>query len=130
MSENDPDRYEGLPPEWSDSAKETHAAVLEDHPDLDVAAIASLHHACALESAADALDAQVTTDGRMIPGSSGQMVLHPAISESRLQRAAAVAALKALGIARGQSSASAAGAALVAQRWGGRSHKNAALRAL
>ena len=125
MSNPTPDRYEGLPSQWSDNAKETHAAVFEEHPDLDVTGLAALHHACALESSADALDAQVATDGPMIPGSSGQLVLHPAISEARLTRTAAVAALRALGIAPGQSSASSAGAALVRQRWTGRSHKGA-----
>ena len=131
MIEPELDRFEGLPDSWSDSAKETHAAVTEDHPDLDVTALAALHHACALESSADALDAQVLADGPMIPGSSGQHVLHPAISESRLTRTAAVTALRALGIAPGQSPASAAGAALVGHRWSGGSHKNAAnLRAI
>lgn len=121
------DRYAGLPDEWSDSAKETHAAVFEDHPDLDVTALAALHHACSLESVADMLDAQVREDGTMILGSTGQRVLHPGIAEARLARAAAVAALKALGIAPGQSPASAAGAALAGKRWNGRAH-GAALR--
>jgi hypothetical protein len=34
------------------------------------------------------LDARVTSDGLMIAGSAGQMVLHPAVGEARQQRAA------------------------------------------
>jgi hypothetical protein len=112
------DRYEGLPETWSEGARETFAQVAESF-DLDTSAEATLFHACALESQADHLDAQVLADGRMIPGSSGQLVLHPAISEARLTRVAAVAALRALGIAAGQSASSSAGARLAQKRWHG-----------
>ena len=57
----------------------------------------------------------------MIPGSSGQLVLHPGCAESRQARVAALTALKSLGIAIGQSPASAAGARLAQKRWSGRS---------
>src|SRR5699024_7014363 len=44
----------------------------------------------------DQLDAAVHVHGTMIPGSSGQLVVNPAIAEARQQRAAAWAILKGL----------------------------------
>jgi hypothetical protein len=121
------DRYEGLPETWSQTARETYVQVAEAHPGLGPHALATLYNACALEALADCCDAQVLADGPMVTGSRGQMVAHPLLAESRQARAAAVAALRALGLAAGQGRASAAGAALAGKRWDGRSQRSAAM---
>jgi len=85
-------------------------------PDADPATLAVLFEACALIARADDLDALVDADGMMIDGYRSK-VLHPAISEARLARQAAMTHLRALGVAPGQSSSSSAGAALASKRW-------------
>jgi hypothetical protein len=119
-TESTDDRYDGLPPVWSESAKETYVQIAEEHPNLDAASLSALFEACALFALADALAERVAADGYMVAGSQGQSVAHPLLSEIRLNRVQAMAALRALGLARGQSAASAAGAALVSKRWHGR----------
>jgi hypothetical protein len=114
------DPYEGLPEAWSASAKETYVQIEREHPDLDSSSLATLYEACGLFALADALQARVDEDGYVVKGSQGQPTAHPLLSEVRLNRVQAMSSLRALGIARLQSAASAAGAALVAKRWQGR----------
>lgn len=112
-------RYDGLPASWSESARETYAQIAEEHT-LDAATTAALFEACQLLAQADAMAEQIEADGLMVTGSAGQPVPHGLLSEVRLCRVQAIAALRALGVARGQSPASAAGAALAAKRHHGR----------
>lgn len=112
----DPDRYEGLPARWSHSAKEVFLQVEQANPNLLPHAAATLWECAALIARADACADRVEEDGPMIRGSRS-VVAHPLIAEERHARAAAIAGLRALGLAPGQSSASAAGAALVSKRW-------------
>lgn len=112
-------RYEGLPASWSESAAETYVQIAEEHA-LDAAATSGLFEACQLLAQADAMAAQVEADGLMVTGSAGQPVPHGLLAEIRLCRVQAIAALRALGVARGQSPASQAGAALAAKRHHGR----------
>ncbi|MEU3233175.1 hypothetical protein [Nocardiopsis alba] len=46
--------------------------------------------------AAERLDAAVREHGVMVPGSAGQLVVNPAVSEARQQRAAAWAVLRSM----------------------------------
>lgn len=112
------DRYEGLPSSWSESARELYVAVEESNPNLTAAQLATLYEAAALIAQADACQLVIDADGLTITGSAGQTAAHPLLSEVRLSRVQAMAALKALGLAAHPvGSASAAGAALVAKRW-------------
>ncbi len=110
------DRYEGLPSSWSASAQETYAAVVEDHPNLDATPRATLFEAACLIAQADAMQLVIDAEGLTTTGSQGQLTAHPLLSEIRLSRVQAMAALRALGVSPA-SSASAAGSALVAKRW-------------
>ncbi|GAA1431371.1 hypothetical protein GCM10009616_18310 [Microlunatus lacustris] len=112
-------RYDGLPPTWSSSAKETYAQVEEDNPELTSAALSTLFEACNLLSLADAMEAQLAVDGLMIDGSRSR-VANPLIAEIRHARIGAMNGLRALGIAPGQTPASAAGSALAMKRHHGR----------
>ena len=114
------DSYDGLPASWSDSAKETFVQIEAEHPDMDATSLAILSEACNLLASADLMQERVDLDGLLTTGSQGQLVAHPLISEVRQARVQALAALKALGLARGQSGASQAGAALASKRWTGR----------
>lgn len=87
---------EDLPSTWSDGARETFEAVSGERPDLSAADNAALWHACALESAADALDAVAAAAGYVAKGSAGQVVAHPAAVEARLARTAAAAIMSRL----------------------------------
>ena len=60
---------------------------------LDALDLARLEAACHAADRVDALEAAVDEDGLMIRGSTGQNVLHPAVSEARQQRALATALL-------------------------------------
>jgi hypothetical protein len=111
------DPYEGYPANWSDSAKATFSEIEAENPDLDAASLATLSEACTLLAAADAMQSRVDVDGLIVKGSAGQPAAHPLIAEVRMARVQALAALKALGLARGQSGASRAGAALASKRW-------------
>lgn len=120
----DTDALEGLdvPDGLSPDAVDLIADVVESR-ELDAVEFQSLLQAARLVSLADRCEAEVTDVVSV--GSQGQPVAHPLIGEARSCRVAALAALRALGLAPGQSSASAAGAALVAQRWSGRSQRRA-----
>lgn len=80
---------DGLPASWTTGARETFAAVTEERPDLTAAEVAELFHACALESAAERLDAVALAAGMVARGSTGQPCVHPAAIEARLARTAA-----------------------------------------
>jgi hypothetical protein len=114
------DRYDGLPDDWTESAKETYVQIEDENPHIDAATRASLFEACSLFSLADKLAERVEADGYIVTGSAGQPASHPLLSEVRLNRIQAMAALKALGIAQNQSAASKAGAALAMKRHHGR----------
>lgn len=118
-------RYDGLPADWSDSAKETYAQIEEEHPGLDAASLSALYEACGLFALADRLAAKVDDDGLMVSGSQGQLVAHPLLSEVRLNRVQGLAALRALGLAKSQTAASAAAASLASKRWHGAKRKAA-----
>lgn len=120
MSNNTPDRYAGLPNSWSESAKETFVQIEAEHASLDATSLSSVFEACGLLALADALAERVEADGPVVSGSQGQPVAHPLLSEIRLNRVQALGSLRALGLARSQSGASRAGAALVSKRWHGR----------
>jgi hypothetical protein len=85
-----------LPEDWTDGARETFRAVFEERPDLSAAEVATLTHACALESAADRLDEVARAAGYVAAGSTGQVVAHPAAVESRRARTAASSILARL----------------------------------
>src|SRR4051794_16247667 len=53
---------------------------------LDAKDVVLLEAACRAADRADVLEATVAEDGLMISGSTGQAVLHPAVSEARMQR--------------------------------------------
>jgi hypothetical protein len=116
---DDGDPFEGYPANWSDSAIATFAEIEAENPNLDAASLATLSEACNLLSAADIMQARIDADGVVVKGSVGQPAAHPLISEVRMARVQALAALRALGLGRGQSSASQAGAALAAKKWNG-----------
>ncbi|TFD70166.1 hypothetical protein E3T50_11140 [Cryobacterium gelidum] len=63
------------------------------------------------------MDAQVQIEGLTVKNSRGQSAAHPLLAESRLGRIGALAALRSLGLAKNQTAASAAGAALASRRW-------------
>ncbi|WP_104103953.1 P27 family phage terminase small subunit [Arthrobacter sp. 08Y14] len=87
---------------------------------MDAASAAALYEACNLLAIADHMEERVNEDGLMISGSSGQMVPNGLLSEIRLARVQAIAALKSFGVSPGQSGASRAGAALAMKRHHGR----------
>ncbi|WP_031080974.1 hypothetical protein [Streptomyces sp. NRRL WC-3549] len=63
-----------------------YAKTFEDEYELEPAHRALLAIADALMREAAECDAQVRTDGRMVPGSTGQMVEHPAVRTGILAR--------------------------------------------
>lgn len=85
-----------LPDTWTQGARDTFAAVLEERPDASSAELASLYHAASLESAAERLDAVAQAAGFVSTGSTGQVVVHPAVTEARLARTAAASILARL----------------------------------
>lgn len=106
-------------PGWSSGATSTFEEILAANPSLSGGSIESLYAAVDLLSAADVMQAQINADGLLATGSQGQTVAHPLISEVRQYRKEALATIRALGLTT-RSSASAAGAALVAKRWNNR----------
>ncbi|RFA11980.1 hypothetical protein B7R21_11645 [Subtercola boreus] len=78
-----------LPPDWTDSARDVFLGGIDERPDLAGAELASLEHAAALTSSADRLDGVARDAGIVATGSTGQVVLHPAVTEARLARASA-----------------------------------------
>ena len=119
LLETETDPYEGVPPTWSESSRATFAEITAENPYLDASSQATLYEASALLASADAMDARIEADGLVILGSRGQPVAHVLIGEARMARVQALAALRSLGLAKGQSTASAAGSALVSKRWHG-----------
>ncbi|WP_251440125.1 hypothetical protein [Microbacterium sp. USTB-Y] len=114
---------DGLPTSWSASVRATYDAIEDDLGDAITPEQASiLYEACAMLAEAEALDDQVTTDGRMIFGYRGAQVLHPAIDAALRHRRAAVVALATIRRAappkRDPQAASRAATALVGARWG------------
>lgn len=114
-----------LPPSWSESVQSTYVEIEAENPDMDAASLAALYEACELFAVADQMQKQVDTDGLLVRGSQGQSVAHPLIAEVRQSRVQGLAALRALGLAKGQSGASRAGAALAGKRWHGPSRSAA-----
>ncbi|MGN6242958.1 MAG: hypothetical protein ACTHLH_06965 [Solirubrobacterales bacterium] len=83
-----------LPSEWTENARETFLGVSEELGDsMTAAQSGSLWHACALETAADRLDAVAAEAGYVSRGSTGQIVAHPAAVEARLARTSAATIL-------------------------------------
>ena len=80
-----------LPDEWTEGAKETFLGIMEERPELSSAEVSQLWQACALESAADALDTVARAAGMTAKGSTGQVVAHPAAVEARHCRTSAAA---------------------------------------
>lgn len=64
--------------------------------ELSDAEIVVLGEFCRCVDRIDALEAVAATDGMCVPGSTGQVRVHPAIGEARLQRVALAALAKAL----------------------------------
>ncbi|MEZ3160130.1 hypothetical protein AB1K54_06210 [Microbacterium sp. BWT-B31] len=114
------DNLAGLPSEWSESARETYAQIDDDNPRMTSAQRATLFECCGLLSLADDLAATIPTNGLMIGGSRGQLVVNPAIAEVRALRRDALAALRglALAIPKDATAASRAASALVGARYG------------
>jgi hypothetical protein len=106
----------GLPDSWSESVKATYSEIESDNPGLDAASLAALYEACELFAVADTMQRRVDTDGLLVTGSQGQLVAHPLIAEVRQSRSKGLDALTRLGLARNQSNASRAGAALASKR--------------
>ncbi|MGK5520311.1 hypothetical protein ACSNN9_13245 [Micromonospora sp. URMC 107] len=84
-----PEQPAPIPESWTTGARETFEAVTDECPDLTAAEVAELFHACALESAAERLDAVALAAGMVARGSTGQPTVHPAAIEARLARTAA-----------------------------------------
>jgi hypothetical protein len=84
------------PEHWSAPARDTYDAVLEQRPDLAGAEFSALVQAGDLITSADGLDAAARQDGMLARGSTGQVVVHPALVEARLARTAASAILARL----------------------------------
>lgn len=119
LGDPESDPYTGLPSTWSLSAKATFAEISAENPHIGASEQATIYEACTLIASADAMDEKVQAEGLTIKGSRGQSVSHPLLAESRMCRIGALAALRSLGLAKSQSAASAAGAALVSKRWHG-----------
>jgi len=85
-----------FPEDWTESARELFAEVIAERPDLGGAELGALEHACYLTSAAERLDEIARAAGMVSTGSTGQVVVHPAITEARLQRDSAARILARL----------------------------------
>jgi hypothetical protein len=108
-----------VPDDLSDEARDLFLDVTEADPDLSADRFHALVQACRLVTLADRMEAALGADF-VVVGYKGQPVPNGLVTEIRLARAAAVAALKAAGLQPPASSKSAAGAALVAHRWAAR----------
>lgn len=107
----------GLPDDWSESAKTTFATIEAENPRATASQLTTLFEAVSLLALADDLAGTIPEVGLMTTGSQGQAVVNPAVAEVRALRRDALAAIRGIGFAAGQSAAAAAGAALVAHRW-------------
>jgi hypothetical protein len=104
---------------WGESASAAFQDIIDAAPTLAGSDLTALYYAVDLLNAADVMQAQADKEGLVVEGSQGQPVAHPLLSEVRLSRAAALSAIRALGLSE-RSAASAAGAALVGKRWANR----------
>ncbi|GAB3602080.1 hypothetical protein [Microbacterium aureliae] len=84
------------PDHWTDAAVDVVRTVTSARPELDGAEAAMLGEAAELITAADKLTATAREAGLLATGSTGQTVVHPALVEARLTRAAAGALLSKL----------------------------------
>ncbi|NJC66483.1 hypothetical protein HC028_18520 [Planosporangium flavigriseum] len=91
-----PDDHDHLPATWTQGARDTYQAVLDERPNMTAAEVAQLWHACALESAAERHDEVALAAGMVARGSTGQPIPHPSAVEARLARSAAAAILAKL----------------------------------
>jgi len=98
-----------FPEDWTESARELFAEVIAERPDLGGAELGALEHACYLTSAAERLDEIARAAGMVSTGSTGQTIVHPAVVESRLQRANAATILARLTPTRRERFAARAG---------------------
>ncbi len=121
MTDNPDIDAPALPESWTASARETFEAVSEECGDsLSSAELAELYHACFLESTAERLDRVAADAGMVARGSTGQTILHPAVTEARLSRTAAAAILARLhrpSAAPAPTAASERGRRAAAARW-------------
>ncbi|WP_353949997.1 hypothetical protein V6K52_10095 [Knoellia sp. S7-12] len=85
-----------MPAHWQARTRDIFEAVIEEIPDLQGAALATLFEAAELSAAADLLDAYAREHGPMSVGSQGQPTVSPAMIEARLSRTASAAILKSL----------------------------------
>lgn len=100
------------------------AAVLEEY-ELGHDERELLVEACRCLDLLDELHATIEADGRFIPGSRGQVVLHPAVGEARQHRVVLLRILGSLGLALAEGEGGAAlptptqlrGRAGAAARW-------------
>ena len=112
------DRPETVVPEGlSSDGRDLFLDVTESHDgDLSAERFHALVQACRLVTLADQMT-EALGGTMLVDGYKGQPVPNGLLTEIRLARAAAVAALKTAGLQAPASSASAAGAALVRKRW-------------
>ena len=111
------DTGSNVPPNLSDEARDLFLDVTEADPDLDADRFHALVQACRLITLADRAEAALGEDF-MVEGYKGQPVPNGLLTEIRLSRAAAVAALRTAGLSAPTSASSAAGSALARKRWG------------
>lgn len=91
----DPDEWD-MPGHWSDAAVDAVHNVLRHRPDLAGGDVGALEQAGELITLADGLGDVARTAGLTSTGSTGQVIVHPAVTESRLARTAAAAILTRL----------------------------------
>lgn len=108
-----------LPDDWTPAARDLFAEVLDERPDVSGADLGALIHACSLTSAAERLDTVARAAGMVATGSTGQVIVHPAVVEARLARTAASTILARLSPTRAEHATARARRAARA-RWSGR----------
>jgi hypothetical protein len=96
MAVSHDDAGPALPRHWSAEAKRVHARILAERPAIAGADLSSLHQACTIIATADRYDRTIRADGSTVPGSTGQLVAHPLVSEVRQLRTAAASILDRL----------------------------------
>ncbi|MEV7761451.1 MULTISPECIES: hypothetical protein [Curtobacterium] len=85
-----------LPEHWTPAARDAVHNVLKARPDLDGGDVGALEQAGELISLADGLADVARAAGLVSTGSTGQVTVHPAVTEARLARTAAAAILAKL----------------------------------
>ena len=81
-----PDAPEGLRDRGREFWNDMQRAVLDDDAEFDTSETAALEEACRVLDTIAQLSDAVDRDGHTTAGSRGQLVLHPALSEIRLQQ--------------------------------------------